>query len=454
MAILLSFLCACSRLHLVERKANFITEGVIWKGILSFFFPILLGTLFQLLYNTVDAIIVGQFLGKEALAAVGGGSGTIINLLVGFFTGLSSGASVVISQRYGHGDSAKVTKAVHTSLALSLVAGVVMTGLGILSTEASLRLIKTPDDIIAPATIYMKTYYSGMLFMVLFNMGSAIFRSVGDSKHPLYYLIAGAALNIVLDIVFIGVFRWGVFGAALATVASQAVSAALTIGHLMISDNDAIKVSIRNIRFSKPELKAMLSIGIPAAIQSVMYTISNLFIQASINSFGTDTAAAWAAYGKLDSIFWTIVNSFGIAITTFSGQNFGAGKYDRVKKGVHSAFIMAVSLTLVISTVYVIFARYGFMLFSSDENVIEIGISLLRNIAPLYILYIPIEIFSGTIRGTGKSLAATLISLFGVVVLRIFWLQVILPLHHTLRMVCLCYIVSWSITSVLFLIYY
>lgn len=438
----------------VVTKDNFITEGVIWKGILSFFFPILLGTFFQLLYNTVDAIIVGQFLGKEALAAVGGGTGTIISLWVGFFTGLASGASVVISQKYGRGDKDKVSKAIHTSIALSILCGVLITALGILSTRASLSAIKTPDEVMAPATLYMKTYYSGIIFTVLFNMESGIFRSVGDSKHPLYYLIAGTLVNIILDIVFVGFLGMGVFGAALATVAAQALSSLLAIIKLMSGEQEFLNVKLNKIAFSSSELKATLAIGVPSGVQSVMYTISNLFIQSSINSFGTDTAAAWAAYGKLDSVFWMIVNAFGIAITTFVGQNYGAGGYERIKKGVHSTLLMASAMGLTLSALYCALARYGFMLFTRDASVIEIGVTLLHNIAPVYILYIPIEVLSGTIRGCGKSLAATLICLFGVVFIRILWLQAIVPLHRTMEMVCWCYAVSWSITSILFFIYY
>ena len=432
---------------------NKILDGVIWKGILSFFFPILLGTFFQQLYNTVDAVVVGQFLGKQALAAVGGGTSTIVNLLIGFFTGLASGASVVISQRFGSGRMDRVSNAIHTSVALSLAGGVAITAIGLLITDWSLNLIGTPEDVFPLASSYMKIYFAGSLTLVVYNMASGIFRALGDSKHPLYFLITGCLTNIVLDVVFVGFIGMGVEGAAYATVISQLVSVVLSVIWLRKLPSE-YRLSIRKIRFVRVEFIDMLKIGIPAGIQSVMYSISNIIIQANINSFGTDTAAAYAAYGKLDAAFWMIVNAFGIAITTFVGQNYGAGKTDRVKKGVNQTLLMAGGATIFISAVFCLFGRYAYRLFTTDEAVIEIGMQILLFIVPTYITYLCIEVLSGAIRGAGKALVPTIISITGVCLLRIIWLAVAVPVYTSVYTVCAAYPVTWTVTSLMFILYY
>lgn len=434
------------------KKNNGITEGVIWKQILSFFFPILFGTFFQLLYNTVDAIVVGQFLGKQALAAVGGGTGVMINLIVGFFTGIASGATVVISQFYGAKDYDKTEKAVHTAILLSIVGGIFISIVGYICTRPLLRLINTPDDILDLATEYLHIYFIGALSVVVYNIGAGIFRAAGDSKHPLYFLIAGSFINIVLDILFIGPLKMGVGGAALATVLSQVFSAIITLIWLH-KRTDGIKLSFKALRFNLPILKNMLYIGLPSAIQSIMYNVSNMIIQTKINSFGTDTAAAYAAYGKLDFVFWMIINSFGIAITTFVGQNYGAGKIERAKKGVKEVFLMAGVTVIVLELVYIFFGRYGYYIFVTDQNVIDIGMRIMMAVAPFYFTYISIELLSGAIRGTGKAIIPTLFTVFGICLLRIIWLSI--PFcTKTVERVMYSYPVSWSLVSILFIIYY
>lgn len=434
-------------------ETNEILEGPIWKAILYFFFPILFGTFFQQLYNTVDAIIVGQFLGKQALAAVGGGTSTIINLLIGFFTGLASGASVVISHRYGSGNNDRTKKAITTAMAVSLVGSLIITVVGLLTARASLEIIKTPEDIIPQALTYMRIYYLGSVTLVVYNMGTGVFRALGDSKHPLYFLMIGCISNIILDIVFIGFLKMDVEGAALATVLSQGISMVLTLISLSRISKD-IRYTIKDSKFNVIELREMLRIGLPSGIQSMLYTFSNLLIQSSVNSFGTDTAAAWAAYGKLDCMFWMIINAFGIAITTFVGQNYGAGKTDRVKKGVRTTILFAGGTTIVISLIYCLFAQYAYMLFTQDENVINIGVEIIYIIAPTFITYITVEILSGTIRGAGKALVPTVICLTGICGIRVLWICFVSPLIGTLSSVIVCYPITWVITSILFLTYY
>ena len=432
---------------------NQITEGVIWKQLLAFFFPIVLGTLFQQLYNTADAIIVGQLLGKEALAAVGGGTGTAISLLIGFFTGLASGATVIISQYYGARDEERVRLSVHNAVAIALYGGIAVSVAGYFTAEPLLRLIKTPDDIILLAARYMRIYFAGGILIVMYNMGSGIFRAFGDSRSPLMFLIAGCIANIVLDILFVGVLKMDVEGAAYATVLSQAVSLFMVVLKLRKRD-DCCRLEYRRIRTDKVMLQKTIAIGLPAGIQSTMYTISNLIIQANINGFGTDAAAAWAAYGKLDSFFWMIISAFGIAITTFVGQNYGAGLIDRARRGVRECLVLSVVFTAVLEAVYIGFGRYGFMLFTHDENVIETGRVMLNAIAPYFFTFICVEILSGAIRGTGKSLLPTLFSVFGICGLRMLWLAAVSPSIGTITGVVACYPVTWTFTSLLFVVYY
>ena len=312
---------------------NQITEGVIWKQLLLFFFPILFGTFFQQLYNTTDAVIVGNFVGKEALAAVGGPAATLINLLVGFFIGLSSGSTVIISQYYGAGNKDDVKKAVHTSIALSLASGAVIMALGLLFSRPALQAMNTPLEILELSTVYMRIYFLGVIPALIYNIGSGILRAVGDSKRPLYFLILSCIANIILDIFFVVVLKLGVAGVAIATSLSQVISAVMVIWALVKAE-DSYRLYLREIRFSPFFLRNIIRIGLPAGLQSSMYSVSNLIVQSSINSFGTDTVAAWTAYGKVDGIFWMIMGAYGVAITTFAGQNFGAGKYDRIRKSV------------------------------------------------------------------------------------------------------------------------
>ena len=434
-------------------NSNGITEGVIWKQLLAFFFPILFGTFFQQLYNTADAIIVGQFLGKEALAAVGGGTGTAINLLIGFFTGLSAGATVIISQHYGAENSERVSASIHTAIALALLGGLIISILGYAFTRPMLELIGTPKEILPLAVSYMHIYFLGGIPVVMYNMGAGIFRAMGDSRSPFYFLIASCLTNIVLDLLFVGGMGMNVEGAAIATVISQILSMVLIFVTLM-RRTDSAKLVIRKIAFDRTLLKQMLMIGFPAGIQSIMYTISNLIIQAAINQYGTDTAAAWAGWSKLDQIFWMFINAFSIAITTFVGQNFGAGKIDRARKGVRTVVLMSAVSTLAIEAGYFLVGRYGLMLFITDSAVLDIGVSIMHYIVPWYITYIAIELLSGAVRGVGKSLVPTLISVFGICVLRIIWIYISPAVSPTLFGVLFSYPFSWIVTSLLFIIYY
>ena len=432
---------------------NQITEGSILKPLLSFFFPILLGTFFQQLYNTVDAIIVGNFVGTAALGAVGGPTAVIINFLVNLFVGLSSGATVVIAQYYGARQGEELREAVHTGLALALAAGAVVTVVGIGLSGPVLRLMGTPEDVMGYALTYLRVYFCGSIASFIYNMGASILRAIGDTRRPLYFLMAACLTNIVLDLLFVVGFHLDVFGAALATILSQLVSAAL-VAVSLLRPGTVYAVVPREIRFHPDKLRSIVRIGLPAGVQSNMYTISNMVLQSCINSFGTVTVAAWTAFGKVDSFYWLISGAFGVSITTFVSQNFGARKYDRVKKGVLVCLALTFSVTAVISLLFCGAAPALLRLFTNDAAVIELGHKVMWFTAPFYATFVCIEIFSGAVRGTGDSLKPMLLTCSGVCVLRVLWVLLVLPHFRVLETVLVSYPISWTVTSLLYIIYY
>ena len=436
-----------------KEKVNQITEGVIWKQLLLFFFPIVFGTFFQQIYNTADTIVVGRFVGKQALAAVGGSASQIANLIVGFFVGLSSGAAVVISQFYGAKDKKNLSKALHTAFAFSIAAGIVLTVVGIFLTRPALLLMKTPADVVEDSAVYLHIYFGGMVFNLVYNMGAAILRAVGDSKRPLYVLIITCVLNIILDLLFVVAFGMGVTGVAVATVTSQVISA-LIVTVMLLKTREIYVLKINQIRFDRRMLFSVLRIGIPAGLESVMYNISNIVIQVFVNNLGTDTVAAWGTLGKIDAIFWMVINAFAISITTFVGQNFGAGKYHRMRKSVSVCMVMSMVSSAVMIILMYSFAPWIYRLFTTDSAVVVHGVHMSRFLLPSYFIYVIIGILSGALRGTGKVLVPMLLTCGGVCSLRILWLFTAGQMYPGINTIMLSYPVSWSITAVLFIVYY
>lgn len=432
---------------------NGITEGVIWKQLLLFFFPIVLGTFFQQLYNTADAIIVGKAVGKEALAAVGGSTGTLINLLVGFFVGLASGASVIIAQLFGARQAQDVSRAVHTTIALALSSGALLTAVGLLCGGSILGMMGTPQEVMAYALPYLNIYFLGMIPQLVYNIGSGVLRAVGDSRRPMLFLICAALTNIVLDILLVLGLNLGVRGAAIATVLSQVVSAVLILVSLCHAQ-PVYRLHFRRIRFHGDMLARIVRIGLPAGLQSVMYSLSNMIIQASVNGFGTDVMAAWTAYGKIDGLYWMIISAFGVSITTFAGQNFGARRYDRMRRSVRVCLGMAAGVTVFMTALILAVGRPMLGMFTDDAHVVETGMSIIRLIVPTWITYLCIEILSGAMRGAGDSLMPTLMTLTGVCLMRVFWVTVVVPRMHQLPVLMLSYPITWVITSCMFIVYY
>lgn len=439
----------------VEKRieGNQITEGVIWKQLLKFFFPILFGTFFQQLYNTVDAVIVGRYVGKEALAAVGGTTGTLINLLVGFFVGLSSGATVIISQYYGAKNGEKVREAVHTAIAFSIMGGIILMILGLIGAPFALKAMETPEDIMDYAVTYIRIYFIGIIGNLVYNMGSGILRAIGDSKRPLYFLMTSCLVNIVLDIIFVIVLKMNVAGAALATILSQLVSAILVI-IVLVRSEDVYRLIISEIWLHFRMIKRIIQIGFPAGLQSAMYSISNVIIQSSVNALDIDTIAAWTAYSKIDALFWMIIGAFGISITTFVGQNYGAGKVERVHKGIKICLQMTFVTSIVISGILYIFGGYIYRLFTNDMAVLEKGIEILHFLVPFFVTYICIEVLSGALRGVSDCWIPMLITCLGVCVLRVLWILFVVPHYMTMRMILVSYPLTWIVTSISFILYY
>lgn len=440
-------------MRVTAMSKNQITEGVIWKQLLFFFFPILLGTLFQQLYNTADTVVVGRFVGTQALAAVGGSTGQIVNLVVNFFVGLASGATVIIARYYGARDRIKLNNALHTAIALSIVGGIVTGIAGILLTPSLLKMMNTPADVIEGSTMYLRIYFAGIIFVFVYNIGSGILRAVGDSKRPLYFLIVCCFLNIFLDILFVVYLKLGVKGAAFATVISQAVSALLVILSLTKSV-DIYRLRPNKIRFYKSLLIAIITIGLPAGLQSVMYGISNIIIQISLNSLGTETVAAHTAFAKIDAIYWMISGAFSVSIITFIGQNYGARKFDRMKKSIKVCLLMDLIASLLLTTVMFLAGPYLLRLFTSDQEVIEIGMQIIHIIAPSYALFIFIEILSSSLRGMGNVVVPMLMTCGGVCVLRILWIFIFVRTHLSVTTILMSYPISWGFTAVLFIIYF
>ena len=448
------YMAAQNRRPAVQKSsANDITEGVIWKQLLLFFFPILLGAAFQQLYNTVDAVVVGRFVGTSELAAVGGTSGSIINLVLGFFIGFSSGATVIVSQYFGAGDDRNVSRSVHNAVALALAGGVLFTAAGIALAGQALRWMNTPAEVQGNSEIYLRIYFAGMVPNLFYNIASGILRAGGDSRRPLYILIFTCGVNIVLDLLFVVVFRWGVTGVAAATVASQLVSAVMS-AVCLARTTESYRLEFRKIRFHRDLLQSTLKIGMPAGLQSVVCNAANLVIQTNINMLGAKTMAAYTAFTRIDAVFWMMINAFGIAVTTFAGQNYGAGRIDRVKKSMVTTLVMSMAASAGLSVFLHFFGIYLYRLFSADSAVIGIGMEILYFLTPTYVTYVSIEIISGALRAMGFVVVPMILTCGGICVLRLVWLMTAVPGHRTVTTILFSYPLSWTVTSILFIIYY
>ena len=433
------------------KKSTVMTEGSIWKKILFFSIPLILGNLFQQLYNTVDSIIVGNYIGSEALAAVGS-SGSLINLLIGFCIGASAGAGVVIAQFYGAQDREGVCKAVHTTIAIAIAAGVVLTVVGIVATPILLKAMGTPQEVFDQASIYLKVYFGGILFSVVYNMSAGILNAVGNSKRSLVYLMIAATSNIFLDLLFVVVLKMGIVGAAIATDISQLLSCIFIILFLVRSE-DVYRVKLKDIRCYDNLLGKILKIGLPTGVQNIVISLSNVIVQSSVNSFGAVAMAGFAAYIKVDGFNILPVLSFSMAATTFVGQNVGAGRLDRVKKGMYVSVAMGIIYTVCTGILLLTFAPQVIGVFTQNGKVVEYGVYIMKFFCPFYWMLGILHILAGTIRGTGKTMQAMVVFLFSLCIFRVLWIWGAMSVSHKIGGVMLGYPLSWLVGLVMILIY-
>lgn len=429
------------------------TQGSTTRHLVRFALPLLAGNLFQQLYNMVDTWVVGNFVSNEAFSAVGTVT-PIINTLIGFFLGMSSGAGVVISQHYGAHRPEKVREAVHTAMLLTVIMGVVFTGVGIAMTPLMLELMKTPAEVVPDQTAYLTIYFAGIMGLLLYNMGSGILRAVGDSQRPFYFLLVSAGVNTALDLLFVLKFGMGVEGVAYATIIAQAVSAVLTIA-VLIGYDGSVKLSLRDLRIHWRMLKKIVAVGIPAALQMAITAFSNVFVQGYINHFGADCMSGWTAYTKIDQLVILPVQSLSLASTTFVGQNLGVGNVERAKGGVRRALYLSFAVTAVLLVPVLTLAPDMTAFFNSKPEVVSYGALLLRLLSPFYFFFCINQIYSGALRGSGNSQVPMIIMLGSFVVFRQIYLYVMAHfISNEIVPIAMGYPAGWFVCSAVTLLYY
>lgn len=436
----------------MEKVIEPMTSGSIGKRMMFFALPLLLGNLFQQLYNTVDSLIVGNFLGSSALAAVSS-SGSLIFMLIGFLSGISAGAGVVISQYFRAEDVPNIQRAVHTTVAFGIAAGLLMTIVGILLSPQILAWMGTPESVMPESISYLQIYFSGSLGFVLYNVFVGILQAVGDSRPPLYYLMASSVINLVLDILFIGFFHTGVGGAALATVISQVFSAILCFVQLLIT-KESYQLRLSSIRFDLPMLGRIIRIGLPSGVQNSIIAFANVVVQSYINAFGQMAMAGYGAYTKIEGFAFLPINSFTMAMTTFVGQNLGAGQTERTRKGARFGILVTVVMAELIGVIVMLFAPQLIAAFDSTPAVVQFGVEKARTAALFYCLLAYSHSVASVIRGAGKAVVSMLIMMTFWCVVRVAFLAVSIPFTHSVLMVYAVYPLTWALSLVAFFFYY
>lgn len=437
---------------MLQKKTMDMTEGVIWKELVMFSLPLLMGNVFQQLYNTVDSIVVGNFVGAHALGAVTSVA-PAINTLIGFFTGLSTGASVVISQYFGAKNETSLRKAVHTALAMTLILAIFFSILGVCIAPTLLRFMHTPPELLADADTYLKIYFAGIIGLMLYNMGSGILRAVGDSKRPLYFLILSSILNIILDLLFVLVFHLGVAGVAYATIFSQLISD-IFIFVLLFRTKECYGITLKEMRVDTHILKQIFFIGLPAGIQMALISFSNVFVQAYINNYGASSTSGWGVYNRLDSLVNLPMQSISLAITTFTGQNAGAEKPERIKQGIRQGMAISISITVLICVLMNIWTREIISLFNRDEGVLAYGSLFIHLLTPFTFLCCMNQIHAGVLRGVGNAKIPMFIMIFSFVVFRQIYLAIVSRITPSIYPIALGYPAGWIVCSILMGLYF
>lgn len=428
------------------------TTGPIWERILLFTIPLLLGNLFQLLYNTVDSIVVGQYVGKTALAAVGA-STPLINLIIGFFMGVAVGAGVIVGRHYGANRKDELGITVHTFVAFSIIFGIILMIVGYFMSPLFLEWMKTPADVLPQAIEYLQIYFLGVIFVTLYNAGTGILQAIGDSKRPLYFLGVASVINIILDLLFVTQFHMGVAGVAWATLIAQGVSAVLVIIMLLCS-KQSYKLSISKLKIDMPTLIQIIKIGIPSGLQNMIVSFSNVIVQSYVNNFGAAAIAGFSSANKFDNFVALPINSFALAITTFSAQNMGAQQIDRVKKGVKTTILMGIASVVLLGLPLWLFADYAIEIFSREPDVIAAGASMLRVMVPFYFALTFHQVYSGALRAGGYTVVPMVTSVFSFVILRQIYLSIAMPIFNHTDIVAWGYSLTWVCAAVLTALYY
>ena len=430
-----------------------LTEGVIWKKLLLYFLPLAAGTLFQQLYNAVDALVVGRFIGTGALAAVGGSPAIVIQLVIGFVVALSSGASVVIAQRYGADDRENTGRAVGTAICAFFIAGLLMTVLMLFLAKPILYMMRTPADTMADAILYMRLFFAGSLFMILYNMGAGILSAVGNAASTFFFLVVSCLCNIGLDLLFVTVFSMGVSGVALATVLSQMISCIFILRDLCRT-KEIYRLTRENLQRDRKLLKQMMKIGLPTGLQSSMFGISNFILTVAINGLGTVVVASWAMSGKIDGIYWAVSQAFGTALMNFVAQNYGAGKTERIRRGARIGTIVFLIMTVILSVTILLLAKQILPIFTKDPAVQTTTWRIITFFVPVYVTWTLIEALGGILRGLGDTLIPAIIMAIGICAVRIIWVFTAYRTWPTLITISMCYPVSWVLTDLALGIYY
>ena len=436
----------------MTHSAYLMTEGPIAKRIIRFALPVFWGNLFQQLYNVVDSLVVGNVLGSQALAAVGS-SGSLIFLLVGLMNGLFMGAGVVVSRFVGAKDEPNIRKAVHTTVALGLIAGLLLTVIGVTLTPVILRLMGTPEDVLPTSITYLRIYFAGILTNVMYNVFNGIFNAVGDSRHPLYYLIVSSFINVVLDLLFVAVLGFGIAGAAWATIIAQGISAFLGFTRLR-HVTEPWRLDPRKVRIHGVLLGQILKMGVPSGVQNAIISLANIVVQSNINAFGSMAMAACGSYAKVEGFGFLPITSFSMALTTFIGQNLGAKQYDRAKKGARFGLICGMLLAELVGMVINVFSPQLIGAFNADPAVIAIGVSQAKTITLFYFLLAFSHLVAGVLRGAGKSIVPMLVMMVCWCAIRITYLVVAVPLRQVISTIFWAYPFTWSLSGVCFLTYY
>jgi len=430
-----------------------LTTGSIGKKLILYFLPIAAGTIFQQLYNAVDAFIVSKYVGTQALAAVGGSVATLTNVIIGFFVALASGATVIIAQLYGAGDDRRLSRASHTAVVFCVASGALLMVLGIACANLLLTVMKTPAETMKDASVYLRIYFGGSIFTLMFNIGSGILRAVGDSRRPFVFLMVSCVCNIILDLVFVRSLGWGVAGVAIATVISQVLSAILVL-IVLARSKESYALSVKKLCFDVPLFKRMMFIGVPNGIQSLMYGFSNLLIQSGVNELGTVVVAAWSLSGKVDGFYWASINAAGTAIMNFAGQNFGAGRHDRVKQSGKEGMKIFMGMTIGFSVVILLIARKALWIFTDDQALVDTTWIVIKFFVPYYFSWTIIEVLSGLLRGVGDAVTPTVICGIGIAAFRAVWVFTVFRIWPVLQSLCLAYPASWIVTGAAIIIYY